>query len=640
LNEAFEKVKAIAKDCNEEELNKKYEELVIKVGSCVLTCNSFVEAIKCEDCLCISFDINRPEIAIVDATRIGIKKIFPTIICATAFIDSAKYAIRLDAEASGGFGEQTKGSIVKGISAENITAVLPIYICPEHWEVAKLLMKPILGWDVTLDPVGYNYFQKKVVPFLLLTKSMEMTFENSKSQFNANIYEWLMDTCVAIIRDDMEPSFGGTMKQDVTEIYDGYMVDGSKRTADVVQSNAVILSHFYVFTKMGLITKPTKETLAQMLRFMTEEELRRRQTDITADKIKDVVIGLLDFDCKKHVETLIELQKKAETKEEVKEEVIPQAALTEREVLFEKTFLDELERHGKLNKEDIARRKILSGSADSQIVEIKAPIKSSSAGTSSSKVVEKTEEKKEKEAINTVSLTIEDVVKAKTTADFTNKQSAAITEYQKIYKEFAGELWAWMKFFYPEEELDMNKVEKLEFLGLKTPAQYLALYIQNQFQGKNADRKSAHTSKKYRNPFSEAEAEEYLLTVANNLIMDGVTKYMHTQGKKGPAKSTEYKGDSTIFVETTDLNVAAGYLMVVGCDVGQFQSLQNMWRSEVNTGVPQLTKEKLEMIRDKSYRGIHMPFVTVIPRKRFMRKLYKQQMVSYNYNDWKELWFK
>jgi len=66
----------------------------------------------------------------------------------------------------------------------------------------------------------------------------------------------------------------------------------------------------------------------------------------------------------------------------------------------------------------------------------------------------------------------------------------------------------------------------LNFLDSKTPAQYLALYIQNQFHGKNADRKSAHASKKYKNPFSQQEAEDYLLTVANNMIMDGVTKYM------------------------------------------------------------------------------------------------------------------
>lgn len=30
-----------------------------------------------------------------------------------------------------------------------VTAIVPVYLCKEHWEVAKLLMKPCLGWTAT-----------------------------------------------------------------------------------------------------------------------------------------------------------------------------------------------------------------------------------------------------------------------------------------------------------------------------------------------------------------------------------------------------------------------------------------------------------------------------------------------------------
>jgi hypothetical protein len=32
---------------------------------------------------------------------------------------------------------------------KTVTALVPVYLCKEHWEVAKLLMKPCLGWAAT-----------------------------------------------------------------------------------------------------------------------------------------------------------------------------------------------------------------------------------------------------------------------------------------------------------------------------------------------------------------------------------------------------------------------------------------------------------------------------------------------------------
>jgi len=234
-------------------------------------------------------------------------------------------------------------------------------------------------------------------------------------------------------------------------------------------------------------------------------------------------------------------------------------------------------------------------------------------------------------------LKIEDILKAKTINELTPKQRAILDEYDKVYKEFAKELFIWMQYFYPQEELDFKQIEKIEFIGITTPAQILCLYIQNQFHSKNAERKSAFTSKKHKTPFNEAESEQYLLSVANNLIMDAFNKYQHTKNKqKVVPLNPGCKGDLSIFTETTDLDVAAGYL-TTGLNVGTFQMLQDTWRSE--SSVCNLTKEKLEMIRDKSYRGVSFN-INFTVRKRFMRKLYKKFLVDYNYNQWKELWFK
>ena len=71
-----------------------------------------------------------------------------------------KYALNIDIENSGGFQNIKKGNegnLFKGVANENITGCMPIYICEEHWGNAKFLMKSILGWITTLDPLGYFY---------------------------------------------------------------------------------------------------------------------------------------------------------------------------------------------------------------------------------------------------------------------------------------------------------------------------------------------------------------------------------------------------------------------------------------------------------------------------------------------------
>jgi glycine cleavage system regulatory protein len=258
INEAFEKVHNYAKDLNQGELESKYNELVENTGTCMLTCYNFVEAMGDEDCLCLTFDLNRPEIAIADCTRIQIKQIYPTIMSAKSFMDSAKYSIKLNAKASGGFSDDEQGRIIKGVSNEDITGVLPLFICPEHWKIAALLMKPILGWVITLDPVGYSYFQKKVFPFMLLGHALKMKDENPEGQFVNRIHDSLLDVCTQIVRDDSDPDFGGTFVEDVTKIFNGYLDDGSLRTLDSVQSNFVHLAHCYVLWKMGTIQRPQR----------------------------------------------------------------------------------------------------------------------------------------------------------------------------------------------------------------------------------------------------------------------------------------------------------------------------------------------------------------------------------------------
>ena len=69
---------------------------------------------------------------------------------------------------------------------------MPLYVCEENWKVAKLLMKPCMGWNACGEPLGYTYSQTQTIPFMVLSSLIRMAQESvykieelEKQAFNA-----------------------------------------------------------------------------------------------------------------------------------------------------------------------------------------------------------------------------------------------------------------------------------------------------------------------------------------------------------------------------------------------------------------------------------------------------------------------
>ena len=119
LNKSYENIKKhveiLKKTKKVEELEKEYFKENEEIGKCFLSCNNFIGAMFEEDCLCICFNVSRSDLTIVDPTTLKINKIFPTIISGNSFLESVKYSLEISPESSGGFKENEKGEIVKGL---------------------------------------------------------------------------------------------------------------------------------------------------------------------------------------------------------------------------------------------------------------------------------------------------------------------------------------------------------------------------------------------------------------------------------------------------------------------------------------------------------------------------------------------
>jgi hypothetical protein len=315
MNTVATKAKEAAESFNEDELNHKYTDLAQQVGCCSLNLSNMVEAMVQEDCLCLTFDIGRPEVAIADASRVIIKKIYPTVICASAFLDSIKYSMKLNPNSTGGFDPQVQGDIVKGASNESITAAMPLFLCGDHWKIASQYIKPIIGWDVTLDPLGYDYNQLRTVPFLILTRALIEKNENPDSEFYKRVFGWVLDTCVEILRDEMKNNAENNLAEKTKKIWNDYMKDGSQRSIEVVQNNGVFLAHLYVLQEMGHIERLNPVDFSTKYKFIVEEEMRRRQDKACAwniTKARKNAKRLLNLDIDKYITALAKVHKEEE----------------------------------------------------------------------------------------------------------------------------------------------------------------------------------------------------------------------------------------------------------------------------------------------------------------------------------------
>jgi hypothetical protein len=620
LNQVSEKAKEIGQKTDEKQLSEKYKDLIEKIGCCALNLTNMAETLKAGDCLCITFDIGRPEVAIQDASRIIIKQIYPSIICASAFLDSIKYSMTLNPNNSGGFDTSFPGNIVKGASNETITAALPVYFCPEHWECASQYMKPILGWDVTVDPLGYDYNQVRTVPFLLLIKALYQRHDNP-NEFNSRVVDWLLETCSQILKDEIASNAENNLTEKVKSIWEKYETDGTVRGVEVVQNSNVFLAYVYCLQHMDVLKQETQESFLKKARYMIEEEMRRRQDKAkvwNGSQIRKNIKKILNVDTEKYVEALKETEKPKEeqkteettTSDEPLEDRIAkfvsiyESAKNEKKVSYEAL--------GKQDREDKNKEKAEENkeNAEEKNIEFKFT------------VPQEFVEKLVKLGLKTEGIFPQEFDKLENVQKEYGAQ--ALQSYEGAMKFISG--WSkLMKFENPH-------LEKVQNIGLETPLQLFALHIQNKIHAKNSTRLEAFEKGFYTDAFNKQAAETYILNLAAQSIYD---KWVKELNRKPKGRNLS-QADLRLFIETEDLEVAAG-IILKGMDLGSFEFFQEVLRKN-----PQDCKnvfEKLQMLKHKEYKGAHFDLDFVV-RKKFLRQLSKKYQGTYSYDMWKELWFK
>ncbi|KAF9929535.1 hypothetical protein BGZ67_006270 [Mortierella alpina] len=290
-----DKVAKIVVDLDLDVMEAQESEDTLRELSCAFSTNTYIEALRDGDCLCMTMDVSRASGAIADPSQLVIKSIFPTLLTSSMFTLALGHSLSQNSpeDVHGGFDRHSAASIAPGLAHENITAVMPLYINEKHWQVAKLRMKPILGYVVTLDATGYTYSQSTTVPFLVLAKALEAY---PMTEFKQRQILLILQTCDAIYKESK------TLRETTKALVEQFCLSHTQRTVDVITNNYVFLGHVICALRAGDITVEEMQSL--MPRFepaIVEEQIRRDMSWRVSEDLMGGVTGWFNIDRQRDV---------------------------------------------------------------------------------------------------------------------------------------------------------------------------------------------------------------------------------------------------------------------------------------------------------------------------------------------------
>lgn len=294
LNESEIKIEEIAKSLNKNELETKYKGSFEKYGECILTTRNWLEALSDGDCFCITFHLERPQNLLGDALEIKIKKINTTMITCDSFVDSALFETKAGQIIQGGRNYQhgempaLASSLVKGLPSEIINGVLPIYINPDHWQIAKLRLKQMIAWDITVDVLGFINQQLYIFPFAILLRALE----DEDSEFSRFQTEIIKETCLAIYQDNRTSMFSY-----LKNTFEKYLDNPSHRLPEHVPSNSIFLGQIWAAASSGDFPK-----IEVAFPYIFEEEVRRRMDTKKEIPFQEFALKVLNIDTSIYIE--------------------------------------------------------------------------------------------------------------------------------------------------------------------------------------------------------------------------------------------------------------------------------------------------------------------------------------------------
>lgn len=246
----------------------------IEVLKCGISGHDVFDIIYDGDCLCLTFNVERQQNLNGDPWEIVIKDIGTDIVSFNNFIDSELFATKVSQIIKGKSNyvhmeySRNASELVRGLSDFPINAILPLYISPDHWNISKLRLKSALGYDTSVDVLGFKNEQLSIIPFKLLIHAHENE--------NIQAFRYLKDICINIYLDnrvDYYPVF--------SEIIDKYMIDYEYRMHSTLRDCKSFIGQLYIAMQCGDFKEHSN-----IFKFIIQEEFRRKFQEKTKQEFE------------------------------------------------------------------------------------------------------------------------------------------------------------------------------------------------------------------------------------------------------------------------------------------------------------------------------------------------------------------
>ncbi|KAG0251670.1 hypothetical protein BG011_007458 [Mortierella polycephala] len=616
-----EKVEKIVEGLDLDKIETDESEDRLRELSCAFSTNSYVDALRDGDCLCMTLDVSRTAGAIADPSQLVVKSIFPTFLTSSMFTMALGHSLSQNdpEDVHGGFDRNCDASIAPGLAHENITAVMPLYINEQHWQVAKMRMKPILGYVVTLDATGYTYSQSTTVPFLVLAKALEA---HPMTEFKQRQIRLILETCDAIYRNSR------SLRESTKALVEQFCASHTQRTVDVITNNFVFLGHVICAVRANDIT--AAEMAAFMPRFeavMVEEQIRRDMSWRVSEDLMGAVTSWFNMDRQRDI--VLPGRRYREQHDAYVRALESQGANASEEVPYRLLF-----QNAQAKQEGVARKK-----EDKDV--------SSTTTTMSSLSISDTPPTPPEFKMPELDPVVWEL--SELSLDRLSLiQNAVSTGVDKIRRLMA----------VAQSPTDADLTQVLtshlggvapsnlsdEFFAKYSPKVNLATLLQAYAHTKNADRRSVET---LMTPFereasdgADQSSDEALLFLMSlyqakmsqmvNEIVNAVEEE-YLESKKNSA--------ATIFLGTEDLEVAAGVLLGTGTRGGAGGQLVTL----CSHGRMKLPRAKIQMLITGTYKGVRLfkdksgsvEDIRWAPGKKALYRMFTNHHEAFTLNEWR-----
>ncbi|CAC5367302.1 unnamed protein product [Mytilus coruscus] len=261
---------------------------------CVLSQNSIKDVLidsDPDDLIGFGLTVKRTEFILDEPSLIWIHNISGTVVSKTAMMDALEFKLKVDGQlqAHGGFNFDL-GVTTVGLGREPINAWLPLYVNQTHWQKVKILLKPVLGFLCTLDPLGYDYKQIDVM-FMTLGSMVSQLSDVQEHQLKMIfVYQ---RTCRACLVDF-------DLVEQVTTVMTNFIASPAGRTKDVIPNLLTLIGYLLSLPKdklkfiLQMDGKPVQYNMDRFWLAFTTELLRRAGGNLFKDSKTNVVYSYID----------------------------------------------------------------------------------------------------------------------------------------------------------------------------------------------------------------------------------------------------------------------------------------------------------------------------------------------------------